>query len=93
MVADMTGDDEEAISDDTDLEAQELAALDSFAARVDELDAELSPTERAALQVLLYRAMSPLERIRHRAASGHIDADEQAMLDMLEAEDDGGAEA
>jgi hypothetical protein len=89
----MAGGDEEAMSDDTDLEAQELAALESFAARIDELDACLSPNERAALQVLLYRAMSPLERIRHRAASGRIDADEQAMLDMLAAEDDGGAEA
>ena len=89
----MAGGDEEAMSDDTDLEAQELAALESFAARIDELDAGLSPTERAALDVLLYRAMSPLERIRHRAASGGLDADEQAMLDMLATEDDGGAEA
>jgi hypothetical protein len=89
----MAGGDEEAMSDDTDLEAQELAALESFAARIDELDAELSATERAALHVLLYRAMSPLERLRHRAASGWLDADEQAMLDALAAEDDGGAEA
>jgi hypothetical protein len=89
----MASGDEEVTSDHTDLEAQELAALESFAARIDELDAELNPTERAALHVLLYRAMSPLERIRHRAATGRLDADEQAMLDALAAEDDAGAEA
>jgi hypothetical protein len=89
----MAGGDEGVISDGADLEARELAALESFAARIDELDAGLSPTERLALNALLFRAMSPLERLRHRAAVGRLDEDEQAMLDMLAAEDDGGAGA
>jgi hypothetical protein len=66
---------------------EELAALEAFGTRLDELNETLSPKERAALDAILYRAMGPLDRLRARQAAGLLDPDEQAMLAEIAAEE------
>lgn len=69
--------------------AKDLADLDSFCERLDELEPELSGKERVILDRLFFRAMGPLDRLRVRQAMGALDPDEQAMLDELAAEERG----
>jgi hypothetical protein len=69
--------------------AKDLADLDSFCDRLDELGPRLSDKERVILDRLFFRAMGPLDRLRVRRARGALDADEQAMLDELAAEERG----
>jgi hypothetical protein len=68
---------------------RDLADLEAFCARLDELDEHLTPRERALLDTLFYRAMSPLDRLRQRQRAGVLAPEEQAMLDELAAEGPG----
>ncbi len=64
--------------------------LASFAARLDDYASSLPSRERRALDVLLLRAMSPLDRIRAQRLDGLLTPDELRALDQLDGDTSGG---
>jgi len=56
---------------------------EQFAARLEELSAELGEREQRALRTLLFRALDPLERMR-LMADDVLDPSEQQYLEDLE---------
>jgi hypothetical protein len=59
------------------------ADLASFAAHLDQYAATLDPRDRRLLELVLYRALSPLEQLRLRDAAGLLDDEERAVLAEL----------
>jgi hypothetical protein len=62
--------------------------LDAFAARLDRLASQLDPRERALLDVVLYRAMTPVQRARARGERGLLTSEERQLLRELDLESD-----
>ena len=63
--------------------AQEV--LSTLSTRLERLAETLPPEEREALDVILFRAMTPLERMRVLGEAGALDDDERALLEEIEA--------
>lgn len=66
-------------TEDEDVEAD----LTSFAGHLDLFAASLDERDRRLLELVVFRALSPLEQLRLRDAAGLLDKDEQAMLAEL----------
>lgn len=62
-------------------------ALAAFTARLDEYAAGLPPREQRLLEVIIYRAMSPLERVRAQGDVGLLTPDEERLLSELDEDD------
>jgi hypothetical protein len=63
-------------------------ALDALAARLDQLVSQLDPRERALLDVVLYRAMTPVQRARARGETSLLSSEERELLRELDLESD-----
>lgn len=62
------------------------AALESFARALDAYALTLDDHDRRMLSVLLYRAMTPIDRARVRGETGLLAPEEIALLDRLQRE-------
>lgn len=77
-MSDLSNKGEDELSD-----AQMEADLASFAAHLDDYAASLDERDRRLLELVLYRALSPLEQLRLRDAAGLLDDEERAILAEL----------
>ncbi|MGH9124776.1 MAG: hypothetical protein ACRDZ8_08630 [Acidimicrobiales bacterium] len=77
-MSDLSNNGEDELSD-----AQMEADLASFAAHLDQYAATLDLRDRRLLELVLYRALSPLEQLRLRDAAGLLDEEERAILAEL----------
>jgi hypothetical protein len=64
-------------------------ALAAFATRLDEYASALSVREQRLLEVIIFRAMSPLERARAQGETGLLTPDEERLLRELDESDIG----
>jgi len=58
--------------------------LESFARSLDDFSTGLTMREMEALELLIYRAMTPLERLRLRASAGLLTRDEEELWQSIE---------
>jgi hypothetical protein len=72
------------MADSIDSAPGDPPALLSFAAQMDDLADSLTPREKALLDVLLYRALSPVQQARARGETDLLTSDELAFLRGLD---------
>ena len=91
----MTHNEEDRVTDEADsltedvIEQQILRELEIVRGAPRRARHHAQPPGQCAARRVLYRAMSPLERVRHRQQTGLLDPDEQAMIDELAAGETG----
>lgn len=64
--------------------------LASLAARLDHLAKQLDSRERALLDEVLYRAMTPVQRARARGETSLLSSEERDLLRELDLDDNSG---